>query len=104
MRIFDGQSPWLKLTTRVAAHYWRTELLDLPSKLFEEQHTRPGILQFAAESHYSDDEVSRDMTGYEVHIADGAKLLMCRRHQEYRPVPEEMSAPEEARFEIPFAA
>ena len=104
MRIFDGQSPWLKLTTRVAAHYWRTELLDLPSKLFEEQHTRPGILQFAAESHYSDDRVGYDMTGYEVHIADGAKLLMCRRHQEYRPVPEEMSAPEEARFEIPFAA
>ena len=100
---------WLKLTTRVAGHYWRTELLELPDKLFEEQHSRPGVLQFAAESHYSDDRVGYDMTGYEVHIADASKLLMCRRFQEDRPVPEEMSliqgtTPEEAHFENPFAA
>ena len=70
-------------------------MLILPGKLFEEQHHMPGVLQFAAESHYSDNRVGYDMTGYEVHIAEGAKLLLHRRNQNEKFVTQTI-APEEA--------
>ena len=93
VRIFPSET-WLKLSPRVASHYWRNEVLILPGKLFEEQHHKPGVLQFAAESHYSDNRVGYDMTGYEVHIAEGAKLLLHRRNQNDKSVTQETTAEE----------
>lgn len=82
---------WHKISNRVASHYWRTDVLHLPKQLFE-LDDEPATLEIACESHFYDPDVARDLTGYEVHVKEGARVMMRLHDQEDEPIPEDMRA------------
>ena len=73
---------WRRISKHVADHDWRTDVLHLPKEFFQLDSEQARVLELATESHYSDEYVWSDTSGYEIHIAPGSRLIMRRSKDE----------------------